>query len=239
MHRLRKFFDLKSNWVFLTIAIVCIIAWIADRMRYDTVGAVLYLIGAGMLYSTFMSRMDQRSQRNDEEYNRALEENPVIQSARMLERGELPSLSDSPIAEDDEITHFHCEAIRYMDDDFAAIRAAQASEYEPVPVSTIVLRRKIRVHRDDYSGNAGKFLGAFAMTDKRLVFLHERHGFSCTYDDLADVSEADMGKILIQAKDSRCLLHLLVARDEKTGMTAIVNGAHSLLWETASFVKQS
>jgi len=149
---------------------------------------------------------------------------PVVQAANQIESGILPVYTESSIVRKDEITHFMCQAVRYITKNRVVGRTASTAGISVRVAKGVSLRSGGIRGQSVYGDVTGTFLGEFVLTNKRLMFIHEQHGFECTLNTLDAITEGDKGKVIIQKSNLSCVLHFVIAKDKKKGRLTTIDG---------------
>ena len=239
VNQMRDFFNDKSNRIYIAILLILILGAATDGVGYARIAAILYL--AAIIIGILAWNKNRTAQRKGSavvEYKGTFESNPIIKAAQMIESGELPVISCNSMTGDSEITHFQCQAIRYVTSRFLSSRKAPAKAVNKDSLKVVGLQSRGKRGTASEAYGSDAFLGEFVLTDKRLLFNHKQHGFYCELDEIDNIDEAAHGRTRILRKGDACLLYLVVDIDGETGKTAIIDNATPLLSKAIALIRE-
>jgi len=173
----------------------------------ETLKAVLF--GAAALAGSipFFVSAKTKEEREREHWEQA----QIAGQMELLSRGKLPIAEDVPIALQAGETAYLCmPAIRFLADHKLRVRFGQAT-VAGIPMDA--LRKSVTIHHDFTDA----VLGTLVATNRRLVFLQEKHPFSSGVCQLVSLTEDDRkiriktegGTLVVETKSNRLWLAAL------------------------------
>ena len=167
------------------------------------------------------------------------ESSPVIQAAQRIEDGKLPVFPNSSIIEQGELTHFACQAIRYITKNRVIGRTASHDGFSFRVAKGLTYRTGGIRGQSIYGDSTNSYRGEFLLTSRRLLFLHGQHGFECMLDKISGIGDDDRGRIIIQKGNASCVLHLISFMGDKDNETQVFKGKELLTCAIALINEQS
>lgn len=226
---LKKFGDPKTVQ-FTSLAISIFVIGVGTSSNDETgISSIFTLAGMVMIIITIIARRKHKKSMHEAEKFAQYEASPIVQAAHKIENGVLPVFADSSIVRKGEITHFSCQAVRYITKNRVVGKTGSYGGASFHIAKGVTLRSGGVQGHSVYGDVTGSFLGEFILTNKRVMFVHGEHGFQSTLGSLDAVSEGDQGKVILQKGNTSCVLHIVVSIDERTSKMSTIQGPDILI----------